>query len=77
MVSSSGLTVEEYNEGVYYCRRCHSLYIIQDASLTDGEWDGSYCGKCNSTDIGECKFGDWLAEEGRRKQARKKMEWSR
>lgn len=66
MQSSKDLTQEEYNEPVVYCRDCHSLYIITDEDLADEYWDGCYCGRCNSTNIGECAFGQWLDEENER-----------
>ena len=46
-------TEEDRNEPVYYCRHCHSLYVLTDENLADDKWDGSYCGKCNSIGIGE------------------------
>lgn len=77
MRSSSELTVEEYNEPVHYCRSCHSLFVLVDETLAGEEWDGSYCGKCNSANIGVCPMGEWLEEEERREARRREMEWSR
>lgn len=77
MPSSRELTVEEYNERVFYCKSCHSLYILVDEHMKDEEWDGSYCGKCYSANIGTCTFGEWLAEEERRKAKRLEIEWSK
>lgn len=78
MQSSKELSQEEYNETVYYCRSCHSLYIISGDEESEQEgWDGSYCGKCGSTDIGECAFGVWLAVEERLEQKRREREWNR
>lgn len=77
MQSSRDLTVEEYNEKVFYCKSCHSLYILVDDSMADDDWDGSYCGKCNSANIGECTMGEWLEEEERRKAKRREIEWSK
>lgn len=51
------------------------MAIINEESLADEDWDGSYCAVCNSTDIGVCKIGDWLAEEERRAKKRKELEW--
>lgn len=69
------ISQEEYDEPVFYCKSCHSLAIINEESLADEDWDGSYCAVCNSTDIGVCKIGDWLAEEERRAKKRKELEW--
>lgn len=77
MKSSLELSVEEYGEKVYYCKRCHSLCILVDESLAGPDWDGAYCGKCRSTDIGECMFGDWLAEEEKRQRRREQIEWNK
>lgn len=62
---------------VYYCKRCHSLKVLVDPVLASDEWDGSYCGKCQSSDIGVCTIDEWLAEEERRKEMRRKIEWSK
>lgn len=75
--TSSELSPEEYAEEVYYCKNCHSLKILIDESLAIGDWDGSYCGKCHSSDIGVCAFGDWLAEEERHAEQRRKIEWNK
>ena len=75
--TSASLSPEEYNEKVYYCRSCHSLHILVDDSLADGDWDGSYCAKCGSTQIGQCAMGEWLDEEDRRKATRKEIEWNK
>ena len=77
MTRSSDLSIEDYIEEVYYCESCHSLCIISDPSLASDDWDGSYCGKCHSTHIGSCFFGDWLAEEERREEKRREQEWKR
>ena len=82
-MESSGLlrgkemTLEEYTEKVYYCKRCHSLYILGNDGLANDDWDGSYCGKCNSTDVGICTMGEWMEEEERREKIRKEREWNR
>ena len=76
-MQSSSSTIEEYLEPVYYCRSCHSLHVIQDESMRDADWDGTYCGKCFSTDIAECTIGEWLEEEERRKKKRREIEWSK
>ena len=60
---------------VYYCKSCHSLRVMVNEHLAGDGWDGSYCGVCNSTDIGICHIDDWLAEEKRREQRRKEIEW--
>lgn len=68
----------ELGEGfVYYCRDCHSLCVIVDESLASEMWDGCYCGKCHSTNIGVCKFDDWMAAEERRAKRRKEIEWNK
>ena len=77
MASSRELTLEEYSEPVYYCRSCHSLCVIVDESMASDDWDGSYCGKCHSADIGECCIGEWLEEEERREAKRREIEWSK
>ena len=70
-------TEEDRNDPVYYCRHCHSLYVLTDEELADDKWDGSYCGKCHSTNIGICAFGEWWDEEERRRLKREELEWSR
>lgn len=77
MRSSRDLTVEEYCEPVHYCKSCHSLYVLVDEGLATADWDGSYCGKCYSANIGVCQFGDWLAEEERREAKRREIEWNK
>lgn len=70
----------EEDELVYYCRNCHSLCIVVDESLASVSWtgwDGSYCGKCHSTDIAKCSMDEWLAEEERRKRKREELEWKK
>lgn len=62
---------------VFYCKSCHSLCVLVDEDLADEYWDGSYCGKCNSTDIGTCSMDEWLKEEERREEQRRKIEWSK
>lgn len=68
---------ENDNEIVYYCLSCHSLCILTDETLAFGDWDGSYCVKCGSTHIGKCTIDEWLAEEQRRKDKRREIEWSK
>ena len=65
----------EDNDLVYYCKSCHSLCIITDSSLESEDWDGSYCGKCMSTDVGLCTMDEWLAEEDRRRKIALDIEW--
>lgn len=66
----------EYDdEPVHYCRRCHSLSILWDETQADGDWDGSYCKECGSTDIGTCDIDEWVEEEERREEQRKRREW--
>ena len=65
------------DELVFYCRSCHSLCVVVDESLASDAWDGSYCGKCHSTDIGQCTIDEWVAEEERRERRRKEIEWNR
>ena len=77
MQRSSGLSPAEYSEKVYYCRSCHSLHILVDDSMTNEDWDGAYCAKCGSVDVGECPFGKWLEEEERREERQRRKEWSR
>lgn len=77
MQNSSQLTQEEYDEPVWYCRHCHSLAVLIDEDLASDTWDGSYCSKCNSTDVAKGKFGDWLKEEERREAKRREIEWSK
>jgi len=68
---------DELRQPVYYCRNCHSLFIIIDEMLASDDWDGSYCGKCSSADIGVCTLGEWLEEEERRRKKREEIEWNR
>ena len=77
MRSSSELTVDEYIEPVFYCRNCHSLAIIKDDSIASDGWDGCYCNKCGSTNIGEKPFGDWLYEEEQKQKRRMEIEWNK
>lgn len=72
-----GQIPEDDDNLVYYCRSCHSLCILVDETLAGDGWDGSYCGKCHSTDIGICDINDWLAEEERRRKKREEIEWNR
>lgn len=51
--------------------------VMVDETLASDEWDGSYCGKCGSTDIAVTTIGEWLAEEQRRKDKRREIEWSK
>ena len=53
------------------------LCILVDEALASEAWDGSYCGKCHSTNIGICKMEDWLAVEERREKRRKEIEWNK
>lgn len=50
-------------EPVFYCKECHSLMIITDENLASGYWDGTYCGKCGSTQIGCCTIEEWMKVE--------------
>jgi len=68
---------EELNEKVYYCQSCHSLKILVDDTWASDSWDGSYCGKCHSTNIGVCTIGEWLEEEKRREDKRREIEWNK
>ena len=77
MRSSEDLTPEEYNEEVFYCKSCHSLAVLTDESMADADWDGSYCGKCFSSNIGKCRFGEWLEEEEKWAATRREIEWNR
>lgn len=43
------------------------MILVDDGLASDG-WDGSYCGKCGATDIGECSIEEWLKEEEIRKK---------
>lgn len=74
---SPALTPEECNEPVYYCKSCHSLCILVDEDLANEDWDGSYCGKCHSADVGVCTFGEWLAEEAKIEERRRIAEWNK
>lgn len=68
----------EINEdSVYYCLDCHSLCVMVDENLASEMWDGTYCGKCHSTNIGVCTMEEWLRVEEKRKQRRKEIEWSK
>lgn len=77
MESSLSLTPDERDETVFYCRACHSLHVLVDEGLADGDWDGSYCGKCGSADIGECTLGEWLSVEAERMARAEEREWKR
>lgn len=77
MRSSKDLTSEEYSEPVFYCRSCHSLYIVGGDDSSGDDWDGSYCGKCGSTNIGECAFGVWLEVEEVKEKKRREIEWNK
>ena len=68
---------DELQEKVYYCKSCHSLCVVVDDTLANDSWDGSYCGKCYSTNIGICTMEKWLEEEERREKKKKEIEWSR
>lgn len=63
------------DEPVYYCRSCHSLNILIDETLANEDWDGAYCAKCHSSDIGCCDIDEWIAEEERRRKKREEIEW--
>lgn len=65
------------DELVYYCRSCHSLLVLVDETLADEHWDGSYCGKCHSADIGVCTIWEWLHEEERRKKVQESVQWKK
>lgn len=67
----------ENDDLVYYCKSCHSLYILVDESMADDDWDGSYCAKCYSANIAQCTMQEWLEEEERRRKKREELEWSR
>ncbi len=69
-MSSNAETSQEQDDLVYYCRHCHSLLILVNEDLATSWWDGSYCGKCNGTDIGQCTIDEWMAEEERREKRR-------
>lgn len=71
------LSGAEYAEEVFYCSDCHSLHVLTDSALATEEWDGTYCGKCNSANIATCTLGEWLAEEAVMEQKRKEIEWNR
>lgn len=77
MITKRVATPEELAEEVYFCRTCHSLSVLCDPALASDDWDGSYCCKCNSTDIGTTTIGEWLEEENRRAEAKRIREWSR
>ena len=64
-------------EPVFYCRSCHSLKIMVDPALADGEWDGSYCAECHSCDIGQCDIEEWLVEDERIRKQKEEREWKR
>ena len=70
-------TIGEEEEKVFYCASCHSLCIVVDESMADDDWDGSYCGKCGNTHVESCTMSEWLAEEQRRKDKRREIEWSK
>lgn len=65
------------DDKVFYCNSCHSLCIITDELFAGDDWDGSYCAKCGSTDIETCTIDEWLAEEQRRRDKRREIEWSK
>ena len=73
----SDLLPELPEDYVYYCRSCHSLCVIIDETLAGNGGDGSYCGKCYSTDIATCHIDEWLEEEERRKKKREEIEWNK
>jgi len=73
----SDLLPELPEDFVYYCKSCHSLCVKIDESLAGPGWDGSWCGKCHSTDIGVCHIDEWLEEEERRRKKREEIEWNK
>lgn len=75
--TSSDLTPEEWNEPVFCCRSCKSLFILRDESLAGNDWDGTYCGKCGSTDVHPVKFGEWLRDREREERKRLEREWNK
>ena len=77
MQNSLQTTISEQEEKVYYCTSCHSLCIVVDETLADDGWDGSYCAKCGNTHVGVTTMREWLAEEQRRKDKRRELEWSK
>lgn len=77
MQNSFNTTMSDTDEKVYYCRSCHSLCIVVDETMADDEWDGSYCAKCGSSNVGVTTIDEWCAEEKRRKDKRREIEWSR
>lgn len=77
MANSRDLTPEEWNEPVWYCRTCHSLCVLMAENFASPDWDGSYCGRCSSTDIAEEPFGKWLEEEEEMERKRDAAEWRR
>lgn len=68
---------EELDEQVYYCKSCHSLYVLFDQAYAYDGWDGSYCGKCQSADIGVTTMREWLEEEEKRAERKRIREWSK
>lgn len=47
---------QQYNEEpVYYCKHCLSLFISNIPRLENSD----YCGKCGSTNIGQCNIEEW------------------
>lgn len=77
MENNPNLQPELDEDLVYYCKTCHSLCVISDETFASGFWDGSYCGKCFSTDIGTCTIEEWLEEEERRRKTKERIEWSK
>lgn len=67
MATERGVPSED---DVWYCRCCHSLYVKWEPGLANGSWDGSWCARCGSTDIGLVPFSEWQAEEAARDAGR-------
>ena len=63
------------DNSVYYCKSCHSLCVLVNEEFASDWWDGSYCGKCNSTDIGICSIDEWLEEDARIRAVQEEIEW--
>lgn len=77
MKTSKDLTLEEFNEKVCYCKSCHSLHILKEPSLAEGDWDGTFCASCGSSNIGICEFGIWLERQELIEQKKREEEWKK